>query len=45
MAAANNDLFYVGDVTKAAMTSHRLTTTGEYNTIYNGMADRLYEGQ
>jgi hypothetical protein len=23
----------------------RLTDTGEYNTIYNGMADRLYEGQ
>ena len=45
VAASNNDLYYIGDVTKASVTSHRLTSTGEFNTFYNGMADRLYEGK
>ncbi len=45
VAASNNDLYYIGDVTKASTTSHRLTSTGEFNTFYNGMADRLYEGK
>ena len=45
VAAVDNDLYYVGDVSKASTTSHRLTTTGRYKTIYNGIADRLYEGE
>jgi hypothetical protein len=45
VASVDNDLYYVGDVSKASTTSQRLTTTGRYNMIYNGIADRLYEGE
>ena len=45
VASANNDIYYIEDVSKPTSTSQRLTSTGEFNTIYNGIADRLYEGE
>ena len=42
VAVANNDIYYLPDL--RGTTAHRVTYTGSPATIYNGVADSLYEG-
>jgi len=44
IAVLENDLYYIPDISKCISTSKRLTFNGKFNTIYNGITDRLYEG-
>ena len=43
IAVAGNDIFHLPDLD--GKTVHRLTNTGSPSTIYNGVADWLYEGE
>jgi len=42
---AQNDIYFIPDITKSQTSSHRVTYDGKANTVYNGITDRLYEGK
>jgi len=45
VAVLNNDLYFIPDISKSHLNSKRLTFDGLFNTIYNGVTDRIYKGE